>query len=144
MALFKSLRTQPTALAPVQANKRGFWSFWIFLVFFLMSVLAPLIANDRPILVSYKGELALSAFYDYPEEKFGGFLAGTDFRDPVNQDEINANGWMLWPPIRYSYNTVNRELPMPAPSPPAYSLTREEACAKFQNGATDPTAPSAT
>ena len=51
---------------------------------------------------------------------FGGFLAKTDFRDQVNQDEINANGWMIWPPIRYSYNTVNRELPMPAPSRPAY------------------------
>jgi hypothetical protein len=48
---------------------------------------------------------------DYPEEKFGGFYAVTDYRDPVIQDEINANGWLIWPPIRYSYRTVNNEIP---------------------------------
>jgi microcin C transport system permease protein len=56
----------------------------------------------------------------------------------VNQDEIAANGWMIWPLIRYSYNTVNNELPMPAPSRPAYDLTREEACIKYQGGVNDP------
>jgi len=121
-----------------QQNKRGYWSFWIFGVLFLISVFAPFIANDRPILVSYKGEWLYPTFVDYPESKFGGFLARTDFRDPVNQDEIMANGWMIWPPIRYSYNTVNNELPRPAPSPPAYQLTREEACAKYVAGAEDP------
>lgn len=119
-------------------NGRGYWSFWIFGVLFLISVFAPFIANDRPILVSYKGEWLYPTFADYPESKFGGFLARTDFRDPVNQDEINANGWMIWPPIRYSYNTVNNELPRPAPSPPAYQMTREEACAKYPGGAEDP------
>jgi microcin C transport system permease protein len=119
-------------------NGRGYWSFWIFGVLFLISVFAPFIANDRPILVSYKGEWLYPTFVDYPESKFGGFLARTDFRDPVNQDEINANGWMIWPPIRYSYNTVNNELPRPAPSPPAYQMTREEACAKYPGGAEDP------
>jgi microcin C transport system permease protein len=119
-------------------NKRGFWSFWIFGVLFLISVFAPFISNDRPILVSYKGEWLYPTFVDYPESKFGGFLARTDFRDPVNQDEIMANGWMIWPPIRYSYNTVNNELPRPAPSPPAYQLTREEACVKYQAGIADP------
>ncbi len=119
-------------------NRRGYWSFWIFLVLFLISVFAPLLANDRPILVSYKGEWLYPTINDYPESKFGGFLARTDFRDPVNQEEIEANGWILWPPIRYSYNTVNNELPRPAPSPPAFSLTREEACAKYPQGAADP------
>jgi microcin C transport system permease protein len=46
---------------------------------------------------------------DYPEEKFNGFYAVTDYRDPIIQDEINANGWAIWPPIRYSYRTVNNE-----------------------------------
>ncbi len=119
-------------------NRRGYWSFWIFSVLFVISVFAPFIANDRPILVSYKGELLYPTFVDYPEAKFGGFLARTDFRDPVNQEEIQANGWILWPPIRYSYNTVNNELPRPAPSPPAYSLTREEACAKYEKAVADP------
>src|SRR5262245_53896222 len=108
-------------------NRRGFWSFWVFIVLFGASLLAPVVANDRPMLVEYKGELLYPLFVDYPESKFGGFLARTDFRDPVNQDEINANGWMIWPPIRYSYNTVNNELPMPAPSKPAFQMTREEA-----------------
>jgi microcin C transport system permease protein len=119
-------------------NSRGFWSFWVFMVLFLISVFAPFIANDRPILVSYKGELLYPTFVDYPESKFGGFLARTDFRDPVNQEEIAANGWMIWPPIRYSYNTVNNELPRPAPSPPAFQLTREEACARYPAGVEDP------
>ena len=94
-----------------KANRRGLWSLWIFGALFLMSVFAPIIANDRPMLVSYKGELLFPTFVNYPESKFGGFLARTDYRDPVNQDEISANGWMIWPPIRYSYNTVNNELP---------------------------------
>ena len=114
-----------------KANRRGFWSFWIFAVLFLVSLLAPIIANDRPMLVSYKGELLFPALIDYPEAKFGGFLAKTNYRDPVNLDEITANGWMLWPPIRYSYNTTNTELPLPAPSPPASSLSPDVACGKY-------------
>ena len=119
-------------------NKRGFWSFWLFMVLFLISVFAPFIANDRPVLVSYKGEWLYPTFVDYPESKFGGFLARTDFRDPVNQEEIQANGWLVWPLIRYSYNTVNNELPMPAPSTPAFQLTREQACIKYPLGVDDP------
>ena len=90
-----------------KANRRGYWSLWIFLVLFVVSLFAEFIANDRPILVSYKGELLFPVFVDYPETKFGGFLAITDYRDPVIAEEIEANGWMIWPPIRYSYDTVN-------------------------------------
>jgi microcin C transport system permease protein len=121
-----------------KANKRGYWSFLVFAVLFGVSIFAPLIANDRPILASYKGELLYPLFKDYPETMFGGFLANTEWRDPVNQDEINANGWMIWPPIRYSYNTANREVPMPAPSRPAIFLDREVACAKYPLKAEDP------
>lgn len=121
-----------------RSNRRGYWSFLVFLVLFAVSLFAPLIANDRPILASYKGELLYPLFADYPESKFGGFLANTNFRDPVNAEEIEANGWMVWPPIRYSFNTVNLELPEPAPSRPAFRLTRDEACAKYPQGAGDP------
>ncbi len=121
-----------------KANRRGFWSCVIFTTLFVLSVLAPLIANDRPILASYKGELLYPLFRDYPESMFGGFLANTDYRDTVNQDEINANGWMIWPPIRYSYNTVNREIPAPAPSRPAFRMDRETTCIKYQLKAEDP------
>jgi microcin C transport system permease protein len=125
-------------LALFRANRRGFWSLIIFLALFAVSVFAPIISNDRPILASYKGELLFPTFTEYPEEKFGGFLALTDFRDPFIQDEVNAHGWMIWPPLRYSYNTVNNELAEPAPARPAFELTREQACAKYPQGVNDP------
>ncbi|MGD9669000.1 MAG: ABC transporter permease [Hyphomicrobiaceae bacterium] len=117
-----------------KANRRGFWSLWVFLALFTISLLADFIANDRPILVSYKGELLAPVLVDYPESRFGGFLATTDFRDPVILDEINANGWMLWPPIRYSYDTVNKDYPtrkspsglcLGFPSPPPWASKAE-------------------
>ena len=112
-----------------RANKRGYWSFIVFVVLFTASLFAEFIANERPILVSYKGELLMPVFKDYPEEKFGGFLAHTDYRDPVIQKEIEAHGWMVWPPIRYSFKTHNLDLPRPAPSPPTWALSQEE-CAR--------------
>jgi microcin C transport system permease protein len=114
-------------LANFRANKRGYWSFWIFLALFLVTLCAELIANDRPILARYKGEWLFPAVVNYPEEKFGGFLARTDYRDPVIADEISKNGWMLWPPVRFSYSTINLDLPKPAPSPPTWTL-RDSDC----------------
>jgi microcin C transport system permease protein len=119
-------------------NSRGRWALWLFAILFFVSLFAPLISNDRPMLASYKGELLFPLMKDYPEVKFGGFLAKTNFRDPVNFDEINANGWMIWPPIHYSYNTVNTEIPAPAPSKPAFVLSRDEACVKYPLKAADP------
>ena len=95
-----------------KSNRRGYWSLWIFLSLFGISLFAELVANDRPILVSYKGEILAPVLFDYPESKFGGFLAITDYRDPFIADEINKNGWMIWPPIRYSYNTRNQDYPL--------------------------------
>jgi microcin C transport system permease protein len=118
-------------------NKRGYWSLWIFTALFLISLFAPFLANDRPILASYKGELLFPTFIDYPEEKFGGFLAVTDFRDQVNIDEIKANGWMIWPPLRYGHATVNKEVPRPAPSPPASRMDLEERCSRYAAGVND-------
>ena len=87
-------------LANFRANRRGYWSLWIFLVLFGLSLIAEVLVNDKPVLVSYKGELLAPVLVDYPEEKFGGFLAVTDYRDPFIQDEISANGWMIRPPVR--------------------------------------------
>ena len=106
-----------------RANGRGFWSFWLFVVLFVVSLFADFIANDRPILVSYKGEWLSPVMVDYPEEKFGGFLAQTNFRDPVIVKEIADNGWAVWPPIRYSYDTHDLNVPTAAPSPPTWWLT---------------------
>ena len=124
--------------ANFKANRRGYWSLWIFLFLFIASLLAEFIANDRPILISYKGELLSPIFTDYPETKFDGFLPVTDYRDPVNIEEIEANGWMIWPPIRYSYRTVNNQIPYPAPTKPTWMLETEEACGKYEQGVEDP------
>ncbi|MGV3490195.1 MAG: ABC transporter permease [Devosia sp.] len=121
-----------------QANKRGVWSLWIFLVLFILTLFAEVIANDRPLIASYRGELLFPAVVDYPESKFGGFLAQTVYRDPFIADEISANGWMLWPPIRYSYSTVDESLNGPAPSRPSWLLTNEERCARYPQGVNDP------
>jgi microcin C transport system permease protein len=98
-------------LANFKANKRGYWSLRIFLALFVVSLFAEFIANDRPLLMSYKGEILMPVFNDYPESKFGGFLAVTDYKDPVILDEIKANGWAIWPPISYSYDTINKDYP---------------------------------
>jgi len=121
-----------------KANRRGYWSLWIFLILFGLSLFAEFLSNDRPMLVSYKGELLFPTFINYPEEKFGGFLAKTDYRDPFIQEEIEANGWMLWPPIRYSYRTVNNDLPTPAPSKPWWLLSKQERCQAYPQGVDDP------
>ncbi|ACK52797.1 binding-protein-dependent transport systems inner membrane component [Methylocella silvestris BL2] len=116
-------------LALFKAHRRGYWSFWIFMVLFVLSLFAEFIANDRPVLVVYKGELLFPVFKDYPEEKFGGFLARTDYRDAVIADEIKAHGFMVWPPVHFSYRTINRQLPTPAPSPPTWMLSKAQCAA---------------
>jgi microcin C transport system permease protein len=124
--------------ANFKANGRGYWSLWIFAILFVLTLFAELIANDRPLIASYKGEILFPVVVAYPEEKFGGFLAVTDYRDPVIQEEIEANGWMIWPPIRYSYRTVNSEIPSSAPTKPSWMYTVEERCARYPGGADDP------
>ncbi len=119
------------ALSPVnrrrldnfKRNRRGYWASILFTAIFVLSLFAEVIANDKPILALYKGELLVPILHAYPEETFGGFLAETDYRDPVIADEINAHGWMLWPPIRYSYTTHNLAPPTAVPSPPTWTLT---------------------
>jgi microcin C transport system permease protein len=101
-------------------NRRGFWSLWIFLALFISSMGAELIANDRPILVWHDDALYAPVLKEYVETEFGGqFETAADYRDPYVQELIEANGWILWPPVRYSYRTVNYELTVPAPAPPS-------------------------
>ena len=101
-------------------NRRGFWSLWIFLVVFLVTLFAEFIANDRPILVHFNGSWYFPVFADYPETTFGGeFPTAADYRDPAVKKLITAQGWMLWPVIPFSYGTINYDLPSPAPSPPS-------------------------
>jgi microcin C transport system permease protein len=125
-------------LANFKRNRRGYWSFWIFAVLFVLALFAEFIANDRPIIAQYKGEWLFPVVVDYPESKFGGFLAVTNYRDPLNLEEIEANGWVLWPPIRYSYGTKDSYIPMPHPTPPFWLLSEEVRCQNYPGGVADP------
>lgn len=107
-------------LANFKRNRRGFWSLWVFLSIFLITLFAELIANDRPLLVAYDGGLYTPVFKAYAETEFGGeFLTEADYRDPFVVELIEENGWMLWPPVRFSFDTVNYDLSTPAPAPPS-------------------------
>ena len=117
-------------LARFKAHKLGYHSFLVFCALFFLTLFAEFISNDRPLVASYKGEILFPVLVDYPEEKFGGFLAVTDYRTPDIHDEINANGWMVWPLVRYSYDTINKDYPgrvgtgdicLGYPAPPPWS-----------------------
>jgi len=103
-----------------RANRRGYWSLWIFLALFVFTLSAELIANDRPLLVKYEGRYYVPVLKAYPETTFGGFFpTEADYRDPAVKKLIDEHGWMIWPPIPYSYDTINYNLPVPAPAPPS-------------------------
>ncbi|MEZ5764473.1 MAG: ABC transporter permease [Xanthobacteraceae bacterium] len=111
-----------------KANRRGYWSFWIFMVLFGLSLFAEFIASDKPLMVKFDGHLYWPAFVSYSETQFGGdFETEANYRDPYLQKLIaEKGGTMIWPPIRYSYNTHNLDLPTPAPSKPTWLLTEEQ------------------
>jgi len=101
-------------------NRRGWWSLWLFLVLFGLSLGAELIANERPLVVHYDGGWYFPVLVTYPETTFGGdFATEAQYRDDFVQDLINEQGWMLWPPIRYHYRTINYESRSAAPAPPS-------------------------
>ena len=101
-------------------NRRGFWSLWIFLGIFFITLFAELIANDKPLFVWFDGGAYTPVFVSYAETEFGGeFLTEADYRDPFVSDLIEAKGWMIWPLVRFSYDTVNYNLTSPAPAPPS-------------------------
>jgi microcin C transport system permease protein len=100
-------------------NRRGYCSLWIFLAFFTVSLFAEFIANDSPLIVKYDGGYYFPVFKAYAETDFGGeFETEADYRDHTVQELIGKKGWILWPPVHYSYQTINYNLNVPAPSPP--------------------------
>ena len=116
-------------LGNFRANRRAFWSLWIFLVLFIVCLFAELVANDQPFLVKFQGDYLSPLFQDYPETRFGGdFLTPADYQDPFVQELIRTGGdekldpgerpgWILWPPIPFSYDTIDYDVAT-APSPP--------------------------
>jgi len=101
-----------------RANRRGYWSLWIFLVLFGISLFSEFVANDKPFLVYYDGELYVPIFKAYPETDFGGeFKTEADYRDPVVAKLIEEHGWMLWPLIRYNHRRSRGICPSRRPRP---------------------------
>ena len=103
------------------ANRRGLWSLWIFLVLFGLSLFAEFIANDRPLLIRFDGQWYVPVLQDYSEDAFGSDFLPTeaDYTDPQLRKTIETKGWMLWPPIPFSYTTSVKDLNVPSPSPPS-------------------------
>lgn len=102
-----------------KANKRGYYSFWVFVAFVLVCLFANVLANDKPIVASYDGKLYFPVVQNIPETTYGGYFeTEAEYREQEVQDLINEKGWMVWPPIRFSYDTINYNLDRPAPSSP--------------------------
>lgn len=117
------------ALSPVtqrrwtdfKSNRRGYLSLWIFLSLFTITLFAEVVANDKPILLKFKGDYYFPLLFTYSEHDFGGyFKAEAEYRDPFVQRLISdGGGWVVWPPIRFSYHTIDLYLKDPAPAPPS-------------------------
>ncbi|WP_428677159.1 ABC transporter permease [Reyranella sp.] len=94
-------------LAAFRSSKRGMISLAVFGLLFFVSLFAEFLANNKPILIRYEGAFYSPMVRDYPETTFGGdFPTNTVYSDPEVQKLIEAKGWILWPPIPYSYDTV--------------------------------------
>ena len=102
-------------------NRRGYWSLWLFLFLFFVTLPAEFLANDRPLLIWYDGGVYVPVLRTYPETAFGGdFQTEAEYREPDVQDLIRKKGgWMVWPLVEFSYKTVNFNLRVPAPAPPS-------------------------
>ena len=100
-------------------NRRGFWSLWIFLILFFISLFAEGIANEKPLLVIFEGRFIFPIIETIPETYFGGeFATEAEYRDEFVRDLIEKKGKIYWSLIPYSYDTINYNLPSAAPSAP--------------------------
>ena len=112
-----------------RANRRGVWSLRIFLALFTLTLFADFLANDRPVMVWFEGHAFMPIFAEYAETTFGGdFATETDFRDPYVAELIADKGWMLWPIIRFRFDTIDQEAEGPAPGPPPVRPRPAPAC----------------
>ncbi|MFY9963735.1 ABC transporter permease [Pseudomonas sp.] len=102
-------------------NRRGWISLWLFGVLLVLSLCAELVANDKPLLMGYQGQLYFPAFKRYTEQEFGGQLPfQPDYRSQYVQQLIkHQGGWMFFAPVPFSADTPNYDLQQPTPSPPS-------------------------
>ena len=107
--------------ARFKLHKRGWYSLWLFLILFILSLGAEFIANDKPLLVSYDGALYFPVLKRYPETTFGGeFPLQANYKSPYIQELVaEKDGWMIWPVIPFNYSSINYDLQVPAPAPPS-------------------------
>jgi microcin C transport system permease protein len=121
-------------------NRRGYISLWLFMVLFVLSLFAEFIANDKPLYVRFNGQSYFPVFVTYPDTAFGEkgdpdlFGTAADYRDPFIQQLIaKKGGWIIWPPIPFSYDTRISNPPAPFPSKPTWALTAYD-CRKAVEG----------
>ncbi|EJL89420.1 ABC transporter permease [Pantoea sp. GM01] len=101
-------------------NRRGYWSLWIFLIIFVLSLGAELLANDKPLLVHYQQRWYMPLLFNYSESDYGGdFATPADYQDPWLKQRIAQQGWAIWAPIRFGDSTINFATDVPFPSPPS-------------------------
>lgn len=107
--------------ARFKSHKRGWYSLWLFLILFILSLGAEFIANDKPLVVSYDGALYFPVLKRYPETTFGGeFPLQANYKSPYIQELVaEKQGWMIWPVIPFNYSSINYDLQVPAPAPPS-------------------------
>ncbi|HEY9452375.1 MAG TPA: ABC transporter permease [Bradyrhizobium sp.] len=116
-----------------KVNRRGYWSLWLFLALFIISLFAEFIANDNPIFIRVNGKMFFPAVVTYPDTAYvktpDSNLFGTaaDYRDQYLMDLIKKEGGtVVWAPIRFSYNTQVSNPPSPFPSKPTWLLTQKD------------------
>ncbi|MGC9422961.1 ABC transporter permease [Vibrio sp.] len=102
-----------------KSHRRGFYSLWIFSLLFIVSLFAEIIANDKPLLVSYDHQWFFPVVTQYAETRFGGeFETEADYTDPYVVELIEQKGYLIWAPIRFSYDTINLNVVGSVPSAP--------------------------
>ena len=97
-----------------KSNKRGLYSFWIFTFLFVVSIFADFVANEKPLIIKQENRFFFPVIFEYSETTFGGdFETEADYLDPYVKNLINSKGWMVWPIIPYSYDTIIKDLKSP-------------------------------
>jgi microcin C transport system permease protein len=119
-----------------KANRRGYWSLWIFLVLFFVTLFAEFIANDKPMFIHVDGKNYFPVFFTYPDTDFGDDLGtAADYRDPYTEKYLTEhNALVIWPPIHFSYKTINDRPPMAFPSKPTWMLNKKDCDFAAKNG----------
>lgn len=108
-------------IAQFKANRRGYYSLWVFMFLFVLSLFAEFIANDKPILMSHNDELWVPVLFAYTEEELGGELPiEAQYTDPFVEELIEGNGgWMIWPPVPFTFDRADLYIEQSAPAPPS-------------------------